>query len=203
MQPSFVSRGNSAATLKSADTTGDWQMEPGSDNDLSLKQLDLLNQAIKIDSNYFVAYNNKFGVERRLKKYKDALITANEMLRLFPRDPTLKFFAGKMYDINGDTIRARAYYQDYLFQCNRELDTMTMRNKQREFLELQKGLVLVLLGQPKKGQETIKGLYEKADSWDKAKYLLCMRLKRADMLNPKDTSITIGNCTTIINTFSP
>jgi tetratricopeptide (TPR) repeat protein len=191
------------ASLKSKDTTEDWSMEPGNDDNLSLRQLDLFNKAIKIDSNYLMAYSNKFGIECHLKRYKDALITAREIARIFPEDIYSKFLLGKMYDINGDSVRARGYYKDFLLKCNQELDTMAIKSQQREFAELQKGLVLVLLGQPDKGDEIIKGLYQKANSRTKNEYLLYMRLKRADILMAKDTSITIDNATTMINTLKP
>jgi len=124
------------------------------------------------------------------------------MARIFP-DTYFIFLLGKMYDINGDTVHARAYYKEVLLKCNQELDTMAIKSPQRDFTELQKGLVLVMLGQPGKGDEIIKGLYQKADSRIKNQYLLYMRLKRADILMAKDTSITIDNATTIINTLRP
>lgn len=181
-------------------------------------QLALLNRATKIDSNYFIAYQNKFGIQYALKQYSDALVTGKEILRLRPQDAIFKYLVGKIYDKTGDTIRARTYYKDYLSYCDHILDTMPQSNKQLESIKLQKALVLILLNQPQQGHDILEKLYEEAGGkdknsnpytikdnllLDKDSYLLYMHLSKADLLTAKDTSITIGQKTSTINTEFP
>ncbi len=163
------------------------------------KAIGLLNKAIQIDSNYFIAYLNKFNFETLLKKYKDALVAAKEMVRLGPNDSTVKFMAGKMYDETGDTVNAKIYYQDYLKFCDHKLDTMSAKNRNYKFIEEQKAFVLILLNQADKGHDILKKLYSKSDDWEKDFYTLDMRLTRTNMLEDKKLSITVGNNTTSIN----
>ncbi|MEO6852134.1 MAG: hypothetical protein ABI166_15940 [Mucilaginibacter sp.] len=173
----------------------------GSMDSVKKVQIALLNRATKIDSNYFLGYWNKFPIQYALKQYANALATGKEMLRLKPKDTIVQFLVGKIYDQMGDTVIAKVYYKGYLIYCERKLDTMSRSSKQRSLVEFEKALVLILLNQPQKGHDILNKLYKQADDWDKDRYLVYMRLKRADML--KDTSITIGNSTTIINAFSP
>jgi tetratricopeptide (TPR) repeat protein len=166
-------------------------------------QLSLLNRATKIDSNYFLGYWTKFGIQYASKQYANALVTGKEMVRLRPKDAIVKYLVGKIYDKTGDTIHARLYYEDYLNYCNRILDTMSKSNKQLKSIELQKALVLILLNRPQQGHEILNKLYQTADSFNKDSYLLYMHLIKADLLAAKDTSITVGQNTTLINTAFP
>ncbi|MEO6852133.1 MAG: hypothetical protein ABI203_07990 [Mucilaginibacter sp.] len=200
--PEAMKLNDSAVNIMTSMLGGQLESRVGKDS-LYKIQLKMLNRATKIDSNYFVAYVNKFGAQCRLKRYKDALITGKEMVRLAPKDPVIKFLVGKIYEQNGDTILARSYYQDYLSYCDDRLDTMSTNNKSHKDIELQKAMVLVLLNQEQKGHEILNRLSQQADDWDKDTYIILMHLKRADMIECKDTSITIGNRTTSINTFFP
>ncbi|HTD39100.1 MAG TPA: hypothetical protein VK671_00670 [Mucilaginibacter sp.] len=166
-------------------------------------QVALLNRATKIDSNYFLGYYSKFGIQYASNQYTDALVTGKEMLRLRPNDAVIKYLVGKIYDKTGDTIRARSYYKDYLSYCDHILDTMSKDNRQFKDTELQKALALILLNQPQKGHDILNKLYQEADNWHKDSYLLYMRLTKADLLVPKDTSISVGQNTTSINTAFP
>lgn len=166
-------------------------------------QLALLNRATKIDSNYFIGYWNKFGIQYASKQYTNALVTGKEMLRLRPKDAVLKYLVGKVYNNTGDTIRAELYYNDYLHYCDRILDTLTRSNRQFKSIELQKAIVLILLNQPQKGHEILEKLYKEPGDENKDSYLLYTRLTKADLLDPKDASITIGQNTTTINTAFP
>jgi len=163
------------------------------------KAIGLLNKATQIDSNYFIAYFNKIGAQSYLKRYQDAVITAKELLRLTPNDATTKYLVAGIFYKTGDTTRARAYYQEYLNYCDKKLDTMSVKNRHYKNMQLQKGLVLILLDQQGKGREIFKKLYEEADDWEKDTYSLYMRVTKADILVGKELCMTIGNSTTCIN----
>jgi hypothetical protein len=174
------------------DNEGNKSMIP--DDSLCKFKLRLLNQAIKIDSDYFLAYWNKFGCEYQLKRFHEAVITGERMMKMHPRDTLIRYIVGKAVDRAGDTIRARKYYVDYLSYCNHILDTMPHTNRQYRFIEQEKGVVLILLDRAEEGHEIMKKLYQQ-DSEMKDIYQLYMTATRADFLAGKGLSITAGNQT--------
>jgi tetratricopeptide (TPR) repeat protein len=163
------------------------------EDDKYKKAIELLNKATQIDSNYFIAYWNKSAFENHLKRYKDALATGKQMIRLKPNDTTIRYLVGKTYYKTGDTIQAKVYYQDYLTYCNKTLDTMSIKNRHYKDVALEKGIVLLLLDQQQKGHEIFKKLYQNADNEDKDMYSLYMRVTKADLIEGKELSMTVGN----------
>ncbi|MGZ3810270.1 MAG: hypothetical protein ACXVJN_00985 [Mucilaginibacter sp.] len=194
---------NDSAIMMRTTMTGD-QLEAHIGKDSFAKiQLGFLNRATKIDSNYLLGYWNKFPIQYTLKQYANALITAKKIVWLSPKNVVAKYLLGKVYDKTGDTMRAGFYYKYYLGYCDSILDTMSVGNRQHKSIELQKAVVLILLNQPQKGHDILNKLYQEADAQERDEYLLYMRLTRADFLIAKDTSITVGQSTTSINTFFP
>lgn len=215
--PEAIKLNDSAVMMKQSIAGFQLERRIGKDSFAKI-QLILLNKATKIDSDYLIAYWNKFGIQYALKQYSDVLVTGKEMVRLSPNDALVKYLVGKIYDKTGDTTRARVYYNYYLSYCDHILDTMSKNNKQLEQTKLQKALVLILLNQPQQGHDILEKLYEEAGGkdknnnpytikdnvhLDKDSYLLYMHLSKADLLVAKDTSITIGQKTSTINTEFP
>jgi tetratricopeptide (TPR) repeat protein len=211
MDPPLISnKGDSSTGSKIAKHTkgGLIKMSGASDtvwhpmyNDIVLyeKAVGLLNKATQIDSNYFIAYFNKCGFQCHLKRYSDALITGKEMVRIAPNDATVKFFVGQIYYKTGDTIQARAYYQNYLDYCNKKLDTMSVKNRHYKDLELQKGLVLIWLDRQQDGVKVFKKLWQDADDWEKDTYSLYMSVTKADLIDGKELTRTVGNNSVSVN----
>ncbi|MDO3624723.1 hypothetical protein [Mucilaginibacter sp. BT774] len=52
--------------------------------------MSLLDQALKIDSNYITAYINKFSYQGQWKKHTDAIVTGEILLSFFPNQPEVK-----------------------------------------------------------------------------------------------------------------
>ncbi|HWD89912.1 MAG TPA: tetratricopeptide repeat protein [Mucilaginibacter sp.] len=196
----LAKHGHSRPVTIPADTT--WR-NMYSDTILYEKAIALLDEALKIDSNYISGYVNKYNFAARLKRHTDALGAAKKLVRLAPNDALIKFMAGKMYDETGDTAQAKIYYLDYLTFCNHKLDTMDVKNRNYTFMQKEKAFVLILLNQKDQAHEIFKKLYLEANDWEKDFYTAYMRLTRTNMLEHKELSVTVGDNTTSIDTLFP
>lgn len=107
------------------------------------KVIDLLNQALQIDSNYLPALYNKFSFEGGLKHYDEAIIIANHILRIQPQNPSLQFSAAMMYFISGDTISSKRYFNEAEIEVNNLLDTMEHTSKTYNDLLLNKAFIMI------------------------------------------------------------
>lgn len=124
--------------------------------------INLLNQAIKLDSNYFTAYWNKFAFQGDLKQYNKAILTGKQMIGLRPQNASLKFIVGETYEKMGDTITSAEYYRSSLSMLNNILDTIKVSdNKNYKSTVVNKAIVLILLNQPEKGHNILRELYAK------------------------------------------
>ena len=150
--PVVMDKVDKSAKSPARKDTGVWMSSIDEDGRYK-KAISLLDEATKIDTDYLIAYWNKFGFQCHLKRYKDALVSGKQMLRLTPHDQTIKFLMGKIYDKLGDTVRARVYYKDYLLYCDRTLDTMSTSNKQRKGIEEYKAITLIMLGQRQRAND--------------------------------------------------
>lgn len=107
------------------------------------KVIDLLNQALKIDSNYLAALFIKFSFEGELKQYDKAIITANHILKLQPNVFTIYFSLGIDYLLSGDTISSQKNFNEAEIQINAILDTVKSANSNYNDLLLNKALILI------------------------------------------------------------
>lgn len=74
--------------------------------------LNLLNQSIKLDSSYYLAYVNEVSILVDLKRYNEAIVTNKLLLRHKPDLAEGRFSLGMLYDIAGDTISAKQSYME-------------------------------------------------------------------------------------------
>ncbi|HEY9003351.1 MAG TPA: hypothetical protein VIM89_18490 [Mucilaginibacter sp.] len=126
------------------------------------KKIELINQAIKIDSNYFLAYSDRFMVEFEHKKYNEAILTGKQMIRIEPTNPDLEIDVGGVCENNNDTSSAIQHYKQGLAKYNRILDTISVKNKKRSEYEAGRAIAFILLGDEQKGRTLLKELYDKA-----------------------------------------
>jgi tetratricopeptide (TPR) repeat protein len=120
----------------------------------------LLDEAIKIDSNYFTAYWNKLSLQRQLKQYDRAIETGKQILKL-RRAPYYPFIIGTFYYRLGDTTTANEYFKRTLPLCDSVLDTMSAKNKGTyEVVVMNKGVSLIFLGHPEEGNKVLKTFYD-------------------------------------------
>jgi tetratricopeptide (TPR) repeat protein len=124
------------------------------------KAILLLDQAIKIDSNYFNAYYNELTFYCQLRQYDNAIQAAKQILRIRPNSPDYYGTIGGLYYRMGDTIKANEYFKDGLVLYDKMLDTMNTKNNYYDQLIINKATVLILIGDQTKGNMILKRLYD-------------------------------------------
>jgi len=156
----------------------------GQENDqIFEKAVALLNQAIKIDSNYSTAYLNKFTDQNKLKKYGDAIVTGKRLIALKPNDVNIKLMVGEDFEKLGDTIASVKYYNDALSGYNKILDTMNVNNKAYSSFLSSTAIDLILLNRQKEGYAILKTMAEKeTDPYLKQMYEQYLKMSRNDWL---------------------
>ncbi|MBV8388370.1 MAG: hypothetical protein JO080_01070 [Mucilaginibacter sp.] len=153
--------------------------------------MSLLDQALKIDSNYKIAYWSKFSYQGQWKKHAEAVVTGEKLLTLFPNQPLIKLAVAEQYDDIGDTTVAKKYYNEILTLFDKTLDTMSANNRQRRFLELDKAEVLILLNQNSSAQSFLKKLYDKeTNDMNKGIINATMKRTREEILSGKGLEIS-------------
>jgi len=129
-------------------------------DDSSQKAILLFDQAIKIDSSYFIAFWNKLCLQGQLKQYDKAIATGKEILKL-SKSPNYYFLIGTFYYRLGDTVSANDYFKKTLAMCDIVLDTMSTKNKAAsEVVIMNKGVSLIFLGHQQEGNKILKQFYD-------------------------------------------
>lgn len=123
------------------------------------KSIELLNEAIKADSNFSIAFANKVNFQLQLKQFDKALETSKSLLKIKPNVPEYIVMTGMIYDQIGDTISSKEYFAQAAKIYNNILDTMTKTNKNYDGYLMNKAVNLILLGQQEKGNEILKQVY--------------------------------------------
>ena len=124
------------------------------------KAVELLDSATSLDKNYFTAYWNKLAFLNVLKRYDRSLETAKHLNRLKPNDPMFYVTIGTLYEKKNDSISANDYFQQGLALFNSELDTMNHPSKKYDFMLMNKGIDLIMLGNERDGNLILQQLYE-------------------------------------------
>lgn len=111
------------------------------------KAIALLEQATKIDSNYFPAYSNKLFFEESLGQFDKAAKTLIEMVRLKSDSAELYLKIGIYKDVSGDTIKAMQYYNRALPRYMILLDTMKSNHPNRHTILNMLAVNIIMCGQ--------------------------------------------------------
>ena len=125
------------------------------------KAISLLDSAIAIDSNYLRAHQDKLTLLLMLKQFDKALLTVNKMISLRPTALDFYLTRGYLHYRLGDENSSKADYQKSLTICTNVLDTMSVTNRNYDYLSLDKAISLIMLGEQDKGNQIIKELYDK------------------------------------------
>jgi tetratricopeptide (TPR) repeat protein len=133
------------------------------------KAIALLDQAIQIDSNYYLAYANKLGFQASLNRFNDALVTAKNLIRIKPQSPDAHTAVGMIYWKTGDSVSAINHFTKASTLFDKILDTMSKSNKYYESALMNKAFNFILLGQQEKGNEILRELYNKQTDEDQKK----------------------------------
>ena len=125
------------------------------------KAITLLDQATKIDSNYYLAFWNKISFQSELKQFDNALVTAKNLNRIKPESPDYFFIDGLIYDKIHDTISSQKYFIKAEVCYDKILDTMNKASKEYDNFLMNKAVNLILIGQQQKGNNILEQLYDK------------------------------------------
>jgi hypothetical protein len=125
------------------------------------KGINLLDQAIAIDSNYYAPYRNKMTFQAELNQQDSAFLTAKLIFKKWPTDITTKITLGKYYELNDDTISAYEYYKNALSDINHILDSTNTESNVYKYEQIEKAEVLILLNQPEKARGILKESIDK------------------------------------------
>lgn len=148
------------------------------------KAIALLDQAIQIDSNYFLAYTNKLTFQLDIKQFDGALKTAFTLNRLKPEVPDYYVTTGLLYLLKNDSISAHKFFEKAAAQFNKVLDTMKESEENYKMILSNKALNLVFLGQETEGNKIFKNLYDnEKDEVARESIALFMGKSRQEILN--------------------
>jgi tetratricopeptide (TPR) repeat protein len=176
----IAKHGPMTVTAIPGDTT--WR-QLNNDSMLYEKAIGLLDKALQIDSNYFLAYMSKFMFQCHLKQYQDALETGKQLIRLGPLDGTIRYLVGMTHEIMGDTVAARSNYENALALFEKALSSMAMSNKRYSRIEVSKGMDLMMLGRIKEAHDVFQKLYDAAEERDEWEYREYLGRTRSDFMN--------------------
>lgn len=150
------------------------------------RAVSLLDQAIKIDSNYFAAYNTKFAFLGSMKPndINEMLPTLLKMIKLRPEIPIYYFYAGMIYVKKGDSLTANKYLANADVHFDKFLDTMHQTNSAYELLLSDKAFSLILQGQDQKGRDLLKQVYQlETDSSNRINIATLLAKTRQEILD--------------------
>ena len=143
-------------------------------NQLVSRSIEILNNAIKVDSSYLEAYELKFGWEQELKRYDSLIVTGKKILKLTSEQPeaevTLRM--GESYELTNNIDSAKVYYQRTLSLYDQQINEMKQNNAASDYAMSYKALVLILLNREQEGRAIFKELSEAAsvNKYEKLEY---------------------------------
>lgn len=147
------------------------------------KAIALLDQAIKIDSNFYTAFWNKVSFQCNLQQFDKALITAKNLNRIKPESPDYFFTTGLIYDKMCDTVSSQKYFNQSAIFYDKILDTMNRTNKNYDNILMSKAINLIIIGQEQNGNGILKQLYRKKDEAFKEMLSLFMDKSKQEILD--------------------
>jgi tetratricopeptide (TPR) repeat protein len=109
--------------------------------------IELLDQAAKIDSNYFDTYDKRLYFEESSGQFGKAAETLTKMLRLRSDSAELYLKLGIYKDVSGDTISAKQAYNRSLPRYTILLDTMKSNHPDRHNVLNMLAINIIMLGQ--------------------------------------------------------
>jgi tetratricopeptide (TPR) repeat protein len=125
-----------------------------------VKAIAMLDQATAIDSNFYIAYWNKRAFQMQSARYKDALVTSKELIRIKPGTPDFYSGAGIVCELMGDSIESQKYFQQADKKYKSILDTMQTSTRGYEMLIMGNGMNMVMMGEYAKGNALLHKLYD-------------------------------------------
>ena len=117
----------------------------------------LLDQAIQLDPDYYLAYSNKSSVLLQLGQQVKAIEALKNAVELKPELAEMVVSLGMLYDYTNKPEKAKAEYQKAL-----QLFTARIKNTNKHLVEnkMNRAMVLLLLGDKEQGQKEIDQLLQ-------------------------------------------
>ncbi|HEU4719148.1 MAG TPA: hypothetical protein VFU15_14995 [Bacteroidia bacterium] len=123
---------------------------------LSYAYADMLyDEAVSLDSNYYIAYWNKLACETELHFYAKALATARELIRLRPGNPDHRITAGMLAQHTGDTALAEKYYDEGIALFRSITDTSPVTSRKYYSMMTMYGLSLIVAYHTSEGDSVL------------------------------------------------
>jgi tetratricopeptide (TPR) repeat protein len=95
------------------------------------KAISLLDEAIKIDKEYYLAYCNKATIYKTIKDYQKAIEVYTQISNIYPQSPLFTLYLGLTFELSGDKIKSSMYYEKTILLS----DSLIMRSKNIKILE--------------------------------------------------------------------
>ena len=127
--------------------------------DSARKAIVMLDKAIIIDSNFSGGYETEILLLQQLKEYNKAIKLSNYLIRRAPQKPEVYFRSGVLYEMSGDTISSRTYFEKSLVICNIISDTISARSNPPISINILKIQNLIFLNETLKANELAQALY--------------------------------------------
>jgi tetratricopeptide (TPR) repeat protein len=120
----------------------------------------LLNKAIEIDNDYFLAHLNKLTFQVSLKDYKAALQTATHLIRLKPEVPDYYVTVGLLNKMDGNNIAFTDYLQKAVIKFETAIDKTDKNDYRYSMLLVNKAVALILIDKAEEGKQILSALYK-------------------------------------------
>jgi tetratricopeptide (TPR) repeat protein len=131
----------------------------------------LLQKATQLDTNYYIAYSNLLTCQFALNKLDEALITTKNINRIKPNFAENFVMIGLLYYRKDDMTSALKNFIEAEHLYGKVLDTMSTKNKKHDGYLLNRALMLILIGQQKKGNDILKQQYDNTIDEQKKKMI--------------------------------
>lgn len=151
------------------------------DDKVRLKEaLEILDNAIKFDTSYYLAYQNKANVLCKLKKYDSAIKTLEKVIRLHKNTAEALSVQGFILEKTGKKKEATAKYQASFTEYER----LISESPNKVEYQINKAFLLVFLVNKEASQKRIeeiikeypdnkraKGILSLLNTFDRAQYI--------------------------------
>lgn len=126
------------------------------------KAISLLDQATKIDSNYFQAFDNKFSFQRLIKPFDQnkILTILNNLNRIKPEDPRYYALIGILYYKMKKPSISDIYFKNAAIYYEKILDTTYAKNEYYGFFLQNQALNFIFIDKEVEGKKILKHIYE-------------------------------------------
>lgn len=114
----------------------------------------IFDQAIAIDPSFDLPYRNKYRIYFVQKDFKNALITSEALIKIYPEKAEWWLNGGMILDKLGNSGQAKEYYLKALEIIENDINKQTEKENLGVNM-LAKGLTLILLGEEQKGRSEI------------------------------------------------